>query len=72
MGETGVKWESADGQFDVQLNGRIQLDSQVSSDQSGVHTRMLRPMGEGAGEVDVDQDIAEVEQDGADGHAGVC
>ena len=38
MGETGVKWESADGQFDVQLNGRIQLDSQVSSDQSGVHT----------------------------------
>ena len=36
MGETGVKWESADGQFDVQLNGRIQLDSQVSMNQSGI------------------------------------
>ena len=37
MGESGVKWESADGQFDVQLNGRIQLDSQMSMNQSGVH-----------------------------------
>ena len=36
MGETGVKWESADRKFDVQLNGRVQIDSEVNVDQSGV------------------------------------
>jgi phosphate-selective porin OprO/OprP len=36
MGETGVKWESADGKFDLQLNGRVQIDSQVNVNQSGV------------------------------------
>jgi phosphate-selective porin OprO/OprP len=36
MGETGVKWESADGDFTMQLNGRVQLDSQISMNQAGV------------------------------------
>jgi len=45
MGETGVKWESADGQFDMQLNGRIQLDSQVSMNQSGVHSQAASTAG---------------------------
>jgi len=36
MGEDGVKWESAEGDFSLKLNGRVQLDSQVSMNQSGV------------------------------------
>ncbi len=34
--EQGVRWESADGNFTVKLNGRVQLDAQVNTDQSGV------------------------------------
>jgi phosphate-selective porin OprO/OprP len=51
MGENGVKWESADGNFDLQLNGRIQLDSQVSMDQDTVRrntgTNTTNALGDG-------------------------
>lgn len=38
MDDNGVKWESADGNFNLKLNGRVQLDSQVNLNQSAVAT----------------------------------
>ncbi|MGZ4959283.1 MAG: OprO/OprP family phosphate-selective porin [Methylomonas sp.] len=36
MDEKGVRFESKDGNFDMAINGRLQVDSQMNVDQAGV------------------------------------